>query len=199
MKSMWLRVCLVAGCLAEGSAHAVTLQVTNGKLIGATGVNVRGTLYDVTFQDGTCNNLFSGCNSNQDFEFNTLEAAASASEALLDQVLINLVQNQPFDSVPYLTMGCEAYDECWVITPYTLTSDITAAIGRMAINNTSDSFDRVSGAISQRLLDTSAHSHATFAVWSRTLTNSVPEPPSLALMGAGLMAYAASGRYRART
>lgn len=39
---------------------------STGALIGAKGVNVAGTLYDVTFEGGTCASIFSGCDAASD-------------------------------------------------------------------------------------------------------------------------------------
>ncbi len=52
-----------------GTANAVVLNVSDGQFLGATGVDVGGTLYDVTFVDGTCITLFDGCNEIADFDF----------------------------------------------------------------------------------------------------------------------------------
>jgi len=79
-----LAVGLLAGPMA---AHAVTLQINDsGILTGATGVEVGGTLYNVHFLDGTCADLFNGCdNAADDFAFTTKGDAQTAAPALLDQ------------------------------------------------------------------------------------------------------------------
>ena len=66
-----------------GPAAAATLLVNgSGQLTGAAGVNVNGTLYDVTFVEGTCFDLFTGCDALADFTFITAADALAASEAL---------------------------------------------------------------------------------------------------------------------
>ena len=45
------------------SVNAAVLIVDGGQLVGATGVNVNGALYDVSFMDGTCFALY-GCRFN---------------------------------------------------------------------------------------------------------------------------------------
>jgi len=73
------------------------LQVdANGILTGATGINVNGKLYDVSFQDGSCNSLFNNCDPRY-FAFDNLDDANSAALALFDQVLIDSPQGM-FDS-----------------------------------------------------------------------------------------------------
>ena len=65
-----LALLLVTFVLRSPSLDAATLIVNgNGILTGATGVNLNGTLYDVEFVDGTCEALFNGCDSFEDFTF----------------------------------------------------------------------------------------------------------------------------------
>jgi hypothetical protein len=71
--------------ISSGWAATITTDEF-GKLIGAHGVNVGGTLYDVEFNDASCAEIFSGCDSLNDFDFTTQSAALAASQALLDQV-----------------------------------------------------------------------------------------------------------------
>ncbi|MBW2667882.1 MAG: hypothetical protein JRE13_16465, partial [Deltaproteobacteria bacterium] len=92
-------------CMAA-SANALTLNVDGGgQLFGAFDVNVGGTLYDVEFVAGTCIALFDGCDDVSDFTFQTEAAAITASQALLDQVLLDSIEGN-FDSQPNLTNGC---------------------------------------------------------------------------------------------
>ena len=102
------------------AASAATLIVNDsGILTGATGVNVGGTLYDVTFVDGTCIALFEGCDSVNDFDFTTEADAVAASQALLDQIFLDAAQGE-FDSDPGLTSGCvnTTFGVCEVWTPF---------------------------------------------------------------------------------
>lgn len=98
---------LMTGFLAAQGANAAVLNVLDGILLGASGVNVGGTLYDVEFLDGSCASLFDGCNSNADFDFVGLVAGTLASQALLDQVLVDGPLGD-FDSSPELVAGCGA-------------------------------------------------------------------------------------------
>jgi len=104
-----LGACVAILALAS-TANGATLTVTGGGLLaGATGVNVGGTLYDVEFVDGSCIALFDGCDAITDFEFTTESAAVAASQALLDQVFLNVPQGT-FDDTPFLTVGCPGGD-----------------------------------------------------------------------------------------
>lgn len=52
---------VVAAANPRAAAAASLLIDSNGILIGATGVQVGGNSYDVSFVDGSCVTLFSGC------------------------------------------------------------------------------------------------------------------------------------------
>jgi len=109
-----------AVALVAAPACAAT-QIVNGSgvLTGATGVNVNGTSYGVTFADGSCPALFGGCNDSSDFVFTTSAAAGDAAQALLDQVFLDTGLGS-FDSNPQLTLGCETAGifGCFAGVPY---------------------------------------------------------------------------------
>ena len=86
---------LLALILSVSGASAATLNVVGGQLLGATGVVVDGSSYNVVFLDGTCINLYDGCDDVADFTFQTGAAALLASQALLDQVFVNDVHGVP--------------------------------------------------------------------------------------------------------
>lgn len=116
---------------------AVVHIVGNGKLAGATGVVVDGSIYDVTFEDGACDTVFTDCGALPDygpvpFAFTTEAGALAAAQALLDQVFINDVSvggvTYNFDSQPTLTHGCTRtyqpqVDHCFIPTPYHISGD----------------------------------------------------------------------------
>src|ERR1044071_5337552 len=95
------------------------LQIdSNGILIGAQGVKVGLTTYNVQFERGVCTALFSGCGAVATFPFpvtnltDSLQARA-ASQALLDQVFVGA-----FDTSPGMINGCQGLSTCGVLTPY---------------------------------------------------------------------------------
>ena len=114
MRKLVLAVVLV---LMTSGAQAATLNVVNGQLMGASDVLVDGYLYDVQFLDGSCIDLYNGCDDVSDFTFQTGADAALASHALLDQVFLD-VSSGSFDGVPSLTAGCHSVNgPCRVLTP----------------------------------------------------------------------------------
>ena len=108
------------------SANAATLVVSGGQLMGATGVDVDGIEYDVSFEDGSCNDLFDGCTS---FAFTTASEAGSATVALLSQVLIGI-----YDVSPELVNGISNAFSGTVHTPFQTHTGGTIVVTGAAVN-----------------------------------------------------------------
>ena len=103
--------------LVASGAQAATLNVVDGQLMGASGVIVDGTAYNVQFLDGACIELFNGCDDASDFIWQTRDAAILASQALLDQVFLDVPQGL-FDNSPNLTNGCNSLHNCEVLSKF---------------------------------------------------------------------------------
>ena len=181
----------VAFALAA-QANAVTLTVSGPNLLGATGVMVGSQSYDVTFQDGTCQALFTGCNQASDFAFTTLADAQAAAQALMNQVLLDVAQG-PFDTQVQLTVGCTAFGgACLVLVPYA-TDGVNVSAGA-AKNLSIEASDGVTVAGLSVAADTTPQPDQTWAVF--TLAAAAPEPGTLGLVMFGLAAIGA--RFRPR-
>jgi PEP-CTERM motif len=199
-------------------AHAAVLKIdpTTGRLLGATGVNVSGTLYNVDFLDGHCATLFSGCDSESDFIFTTVTSAAAASQALLDQVFLDTAQGN-FDTDPTLTNGIGAFNfSARIHTPYDLAPLSTiqpSFFSARAVNvNMRDTdplaafagdFVEIAGGprggligSTHDLFDTAILGGTVYAVWNYAfpVTSTVPEPGSLALVALAATALVATRR-----
>jgi hypothetical protein len=179
-------------CLSA-PANAVTLNVTDGQLIGASNVDVGGDLYDVVFTDGSCITLFSGCDSNSDFLFTT-EAAALAVAASLDQQVFLDGPQGDFDTVPGLTSDCGYSAVCEVYVPY-MTNGTTVRVTRVE-NRSPPGPDEVEGGrllltVSNDLSQESENYAYTYAVLT-----AVPEPSTGLLVAIGLAGLGAGQRRR---
>ena len=57
----------VLGMFSSGIFADPVLDIVDGQLVGATGVEVDGSFYDVVFDEGSCVSIFSGCDEVSDF------------------------------------------------------------------------------------------------------------------------------------
>lgn len=162
-----MRTAITAFCLgffALSIAHAATLEVVGGQLIGASGVEVDGAYYHVEFTDGTCIALFNGCDELSDFTFQSPTTASAAGQALLDQVFVDGPFGL-FDSNPALVAGCEE-TSCSTYIPY-LSIEGVVFLSSYVRNLNSPGNDSVQGFImgdaSFNTADTGFRNFAVFA------------------------------------
>jgi hypothetical protein len=170
---------------AGAAVAAPVLQVSGGKLLGAEDVDVGGVLYDVALQDGTCAEIFTGCDEATDFVFTTQASAALAAQALLDQVFVDGPPGSGigFDTLPDLTAGCfNSPLNCVAWVPYGAPG--FPVMG--AWNKFGNTQDLVYGPASL-----SATTGADIDVWARfthAASSAVPEPSAFLLLGCGIAA-----------
>jgi PEP-CTERM motif len=192
MKNFWCWMILAAAMAFANANVAAVLQVdANGKLSGATGVDVSGARFDVRFRDGTCIALFSGCDAASDFAFQTEPSAIAAAQALLDQVFLDGPAGQ-FDSVPALTRGCGpflGFALCDVLIPSAVLNDKTtgtiASNAAPGIPSTPDHVSIYGGLLNDMDLGED-DPFRTFAVFRPQAA--IPEPGTIASLGVGLLA-----------
>ena len=189
-KSTYLAIFVVLLSPMAANADPILIIDVDGQLLGVTDINVRGTLYDVMFLDGTCVELFSGCDENSDFLFTrdfgfgfvSEEVTAEALQILLDQVFVDGPLGQ-FDTNPSLTAGCTSIGGgCGIVSPFALRVAVPGTFNGIVADNdvTSKSNNAYNSTIS---LDLRNHDDLVYAVWTRSV--SVPEPGTLALLGIG--------------
>ncbi len=182
--------------LGPSSAGAATLQVAGGKLVGALGVDVGGTLYDVSFVDGSCIALFAPCDPSSVYVFSGSTAGQAAAQALLDQVFLDGGLGT-FDTDPELTAGCEiAFNVCSIHTPHTAFAGGNGVFASSTVNfsPTGSDFAAASGTIMGNN-DLTGNGGNVWAVWAPA-SGAVPEPAVALLTAVGLLGLAISGRRR---
>jgi len=195
--------------LAANGAQAATLDVIGGQLYGASDVDVGGTLYDVEFVDGTCIVLFNGCDDATDFTFTDQASADLASQALLDQVFLD-VSAGSFDSSPALAVGCDDLEVCGVLIPFDGNSSnafsasisvnkapVPSMVNFLGIPYAIDSVGEILGG--QAHIDTgeaiTSGRPNDALVWARWQSAPIPEPNTAILLGLGMAGLARFRRH----
>lgn len=168
--------------IASMPVKSATLDVSNGQLFGAFGVEIDGSYYDVEFLDGSCAQNFPPCNSVSNFDFQTFEDAAAASQALLDQVLLDTALGN-FDSDPELVNGCGDVTNCNVQSPYSTLFGLVTSAAAFNLSPDQSQPDRVVNASSTPNL---VWPSETWAKWSPGLPP-VPIPAAVWLFGTALL------------
>jgi len=188
------------------NSYSATLIVENGALMGATGVDVDGVLYDVQFIDGTCDALYSGCDSMADFPFSNPSNDATllniAMTALFEQVFIDSPLGN-FDSNPALTNGCNVSGGCQINTPLFPSSSTAFVASTGAFNTTALDQGRVSfldhltagSAVYNSVHPFPELDQNVFAVWNQSAV--VPIPAAIWLFGSGLLGLIGAARRKA--
>jgi len=176
--------------LASAADPVNPTPVVIGEILhGFNNVNIEGTLYDVTFQNGPCDGLY-GANCDV-FTFTDSSAASL--------VLLDLLQTLPdFRDNPELIAGCDRLDVCHLATAQSFgvtfpdLVDVTRAIifgGDFA--DFIDLFAPVTGWTTRFDFDNSGSwTNVTYSL------SSVPLPGALLLFGTALMGLLGLGRRR---
>ena len=126
-------VCLVCSASVYSAAELVW---DGSQYTGATGIDVGGALYDVSFVDGTCTSVFNSCDEASDFQFDE-QGALDASQAFLDAFFYyGFPTSDPnLDLDATLAIGCSNPDGCSFFTPYesdqTLVDFVYVLIGSL--------------------------------------------------------------------
>ena len=160
-------------------AFSATLILEDGQLMGATGIDVNGELYDVLFLDGTAEELFS-TDGEYTFTFTNKSESDAALEALEEQVLIG-----DYDTDPSLTNGITFAGFAFLILPYSYNT--TGYVSTSLLVNSNKVKDGVADTIGSEFVtyDTSDKKYYVWTVWAPS--SAVPIPGAAWLLGFGLM------------
>lgn len=176
------------------TVKAAILNVDSaGQLIGAQNVDVNGTLFNVTFRDGSCASLFDGCDSASDFSFQSESDALAATLALFDQVLIDGPDGN-FDTGIDDILGCTSNLICQSFIPFSLSS--SGDVQLYFVDNRVTANITTSVGIQPIDLDTIPLTSVNFVQFALVDTIAVSEPATLLLFGIGLVGLTGMRRRR---
>ncbi|WP_425100564.1 VPLPA-CTERM sorting domain-containing protein [Tropicibacter sp. S64] len=206
MKAVLLAGVMWAAAFSAPAADAATLVTDGttgiGSVHGATGVIVGGNTYTVTFQDGSCAGLFSGCDEQTDFPFPSVPGSAVLTSLANDAVNALLTQVFPLisgvEANPRLIRGCTSTAVCNALFPYFYNSAISGAnVNLIGVQNTSSApAERFFRGTSQTS-DFSILGQETYVTWTPSSINApVPLPAALPLLMAGLASFGVLRRRR---
>ena len=180
---------VMAGFISN-HAQAATLNLdSSGNLLGASGIEVGGSHYDVSFGNGVCADFWSGCNTSE-FTFQTASDAMAAATALITALFS---ANDAFDTTSTLTIGCDAASDCYIITPYALNGAMDTVLAYNARNRSSNDSDTV--ILASIGTGTQTNADATYARWSASVSP-VPVPAAVWLFGTALVGLLGFGKRR---
>ena len=193
MKKQLLALGFVMQAFFAFEVYGALLDIRNGELYGAFDVDVNGVLYDVAFLEGTCPDLFGGCDEQLDFP----TVGSAGAQALLDQVFIDSPLGL-FDINPTLTYGCNSPGGCTILTPAGLHANGQSYGTASAYNSLHEYNDYPYNLQRNLTFDTNpipgyeSYDSMVFAVWSEA--TAVPIPAAVWLFGTGLIGLVGLGR-----
>jgi len=182
------------------AASAAPILIINPDhiLLGADNVEVNGQTYNVRFLDSSCQVVFNGCDDPSDFDFTDPTDAIAAGLVLASQVLVDIPNAEPFDTLPFLTAGCgnQFTDPpfCGIFIPVAFENfdpSTGNVVSLLTINPAGPDNQILTFTARGAADDLGLDDHAVYAQFTP-----VPEPTSMFLLGSGVLGLGAKLRRR---
>lgn len=180
----------VASILLAAPAHAAVITFVGGndfRVVSVSDVDVAGTLYDVTFSTNVSFADFKAANPTTYLPFDNTTDASAANDALRDAINAALVDASSGGG------GANRTFNIFVTYAETLTNFSVDSIFDQGGLNPLTYASGYNGPLDLDYPMNLASTPQAFTVWT---VSAVPEPATLLLVGAGLIAAGANRRYR---
>lgn len=164
--------------VASSAAEAIpTLNFnSSNELTGVSNIEIEGTNYNVDFEIGFCNLLFTGCDNKTDFLFQSAENATAASLALSETVISTFQGEIAWSKV-------SGYN--FILTPYDVLPDVTGYnVG--TVKGIGIGYGQLQGELFDIPHWISEYNFGT--IWAKWERNDVPTPPTFGLLLIGFSA-----------
>jgi len=171
--------------LLSPPAKSALILNSDGLVEQITNIEANGTIYNATFHDGTCAELFSGCDEPYDFIFTSETQSLAAGTAMLEQLNAfgaPLLAAGSLNGEPG-GVGCSLIGSCEYLIPFEFVGPETVLL-TVVQNLTGDSPDSIFGnGLHTTQFDSSDFEFYTYAVFTAT---AVPATSSFHLFLGGM-------------
>ena len=144
---------------------SILVTDSQGKLHGARKVEIAdlGGYYNLDIVDGTCAEVFGGCNEASDFYYNNTFEGTRYINALFGSIIDNTI----YDTDPGQINGCEFSSSCRINHPF--INEETGTLANVYRSNKSDELPDSGPYLDNNLTtyELSNRTNGTWAVWSK--------------------------------
>lgn len=177
--STFLLVTIVNFASIPSNAKAASLTAdSGGQLTGANSLRSQDgkIIYHLEFKEGTCADIFEGCDGREDFSYDRYTYAYT--EFVFYGILLG---DTTYSSNPNEILGCEDSLTCEILNPYNITSSGEVEFYRVSINADGSKIGSFGSLPSS--YDTKNDPLRTWAAWTPVV---VPLPATFPMLAFGL-------------